>query len=259
MPRFTHVGGLSFSGAREPLSNLWSALGVERGGRLHILDLRPHAYRLDAAAFLLGGWRGCCCERGDARTVWAIDTPLALPRPVAAAVTGDDAPDWFQTVRRIASLPPDAVRDAAESKPPLDPRSYRRTAEGFRFVDELLREGVAVSPQATRTDAAATLIEVLPTQTAKDLNLTGRRPRKVGDAHARTRKLAAYAAFDHPSLEATAATLDAAWDAVLACITAFSVRDHLDQPPHSQAATEGWVYRHPEAVGSRDLAADERG
>ena len=265
---FTHVGGLSFSGAREPLNNLWSAVGVEREARLHILDLRPHAFRLDAAAFILGGWRGCCGDPARARTLWALDTPLALPHAAAAALTDEPSPTWEQAVRAVASLSPDETREATgeHSKArrqfeltgtpaPLDSRLYRRTVEGLRLLDELLREGVAVAPQAPGLDAAVTLIEASPALTGRDLNLTGRRPHKPGVAHARTQKLAAYARFDHPAIAAVAATLDAAWDAVLACITAFSVRGDLDQPRKvlvegSNDDTEGWVYRHPEAVAT---------
>jgi hypothetical protein len=61
--------------------------------------------------------------------------------------------------------------------------------------------------------------------------------------------------FDHPSLEAIAATLEDARDACLACLTAWLCRADLDQPfrlarvPEPTLRLEGWIYRPPAALG----------
>jgi hypothetical protein len=62
-----------------------------------------------------------------------------------------------------------------------------------------------------------------------------------------------YLRFADPSLEQTAVTLEDAWDAVLACYTAWTVRDDLGQPERlagadPRLAAEGWIYRTPAAV-----------
>jgi hypothetical protein len=56
-------------------------------------------------------------------------------------------------------------------------------------------------------------------------------------------------------MEATAVTLEDAWDAVLACLTAYLVREDLEQPSRvgtiapEVVKVEGWIYRHPKVVG----------
>ena len=50
-------------------------------------------------------------------------------------------------------------------------------------------------------------------------------------------------------------TLEDAWDAVIACLTAYLARHDLEQPfrlhPGEREAFEheGWIYRAPDAVG----------
>ena len=80
---FSFFGGIDFSGAKEPLSNLWSAIGVERDGKLHILALRPHAFRGDLASYVSGGWREEMGGEGE-RILWGADFPFGLPGAAAS-------------------------------------------------------------------------------------------------------------------------------------------------------------------------------
>lgn len=269
---FDYFGGIDFSSAKEPLSNLWSALGCERDGRLHVLDLRPHPFREDAAHFIADGCRKPLGISGDPaapRCLWGLDFPFSVPGEAAARLCGEPAPSWRRIVDWIGSHPPADARSAAEgfhkttrridvgkALAPLDLRLYKQTALGVRLLDGLQRDaGAAVLPQAPAADAAVTLIEVYPSLTATDLNLSGRRPSRPGQVRARPEKLAAYLTFAHASMEAAAVTLEDAWDAVLACLTAYLVRDDLDQPgrvggvPRGVIQREGWIYRHPDAAG----------
>ena len=54
---FTCFGGIDFSGAREPLSKSVERRRAIEDQKLTIVDLRPHAFRADAAAFVAEGWR----------------------------------------------------------------------------------------------------------------------------------------------------------------------------------------------------------
>ena len=57
------------------------------------------------------------------------------------------------------------------------------------------------------------------------------------------------------NLEALATTLEDAWDATIACITAYQCRDDLDQPFRASPGNEdrlrreGWIYRPPASLG----------
>ena len=267
---FDYFGGIDFSGAREPLTNLWSALGCVREGKLHILDLRPHAFRADAVHFIVDGCRKPLGAQGQPRCLWGLDFPFSLPAQAAATLCGvTGQPTWNDVIAWMASHPPDDVRDAGrkfqkttrqidvgKAMAPLDLRIYKQTVEGVRFLAALRQEAhAAVWPQSPVDDASISLIEVYPSITATDLNMTGRRPRRAGQVRARPEQLAAYLTFDHPSMQAAAVTLEDAWDAVLACLTAYLVREDLKQPerlgriPCEVYELEGWIYRHPDAAG----------
>jgi hypothetical protein len=265
---FSHFGGLDFSGAKEPLSNLWTAVGVERDGRMHVLDLRPHAFRNDAMEFVVGGWRQVVNAGDASRCLWGCDFPFCLPvELVRQLVQGE--PTWQRLATWIAGNPQDDLSswtatfgntkravDTGSAMPPLNTRLHKQTVEGLRLLSRLTQEhGAAVYPQAPREAAASTFIEVYPSQTALDLNLLGRKPNRKGQVRARASSLEPYLSFDHPAMEAAAVTLEDAWDAVLACLTAYLVREDLDQPrrvrgvPSEAVNVEGWIYRHPQVVG----------
>ena len=264
MSGITWFGGVRFSGAREPVGNLWTCVGREVEGRLGVVDLRPHAFRADLTRFVLEqGWGPSDSEAEPSGSVlWAIDACLAFSETTAERLLGVERPGWREVLAWVASRPPEDVREAAG-----DSRGgawmlggYRGTVEAMRWLQVLLEtdgdaDTLAVLPMLREQAAATTLIEVDPKATAKDLNLIGRRPLRPHAAAARVAKLEPYAVFDHPSLAAIAATLEDVWDAVLACITAFSVRDDLEQPRRlgggagEKGEREGWVYRHPAAVG----------
>ncbi len=263
---FRYFGGLDFSGAREPLDNLWAAFGEERDGKLHVLSLRPLPFRADASEYLVSGWRTECGADAGARVLWGCDFPFALPQAatvIAGARTWDESVRWLAE-RDLAAVTEtlEATRklrrkcdEAAGALPPLDLRTAAQTVCGARFLFELTRDhGVAVAPQARRDDAATTLIEVYPSGTAKDIGIKGgRKPKRAGEVAARCAGLRQYASFDHPSIEAAAAALEDARDAVLACVTAYLVRADLQQHQRggiedATTALEGWIYRHPAAV-----------
>lgn len=265
---FDFFGGIDFSGAREPLANLWSAVGRESEGKLEIVALQPHPFRADLAHYVAGGWRSAAGTGDDARILWGADFPFGLPADAARALLGRDA-EWAEICAWIADRPPDEVRDAVPEHgkalratdasggmPPLDLRLYKQTVEGLRWLHELREEaGVAVLPQAPREAAAAALVEVYPSGTARDLGLRcGRRPSRPGEVRARPRALGSWVRFADASLEGTAAGLEDAWDAVLACLTAWLVRDDLRQPERlgsgaaGAAAREGWIFRPPLAL-----------
>ncbi|MFA9477027.1 DUF429 domain-containing protein [Phycisphaerales bacterium AB-hyl4] len=263
MSNFDYFGGVDFSGGREPLANLWSAVGVERDDRLHIVDLRPHAFREDLRHFL-------CHPPIDAeRGLWGMDFPFSLPCAVSDALMNHEGPaTWQAQVEWLAFQTPGDVETMAKPHrqtlraidPPgamaaLNLRLLKQTVAGARLLNELLhQEGAAVAPQMPIGTAKCVFIEVYPSATAKDLSLKGRKPNRPGQARARPEMLEPWLRFEHPSLAATAVTLEDAWDAVIACLTAWLVRDDLNQPTrvgkHEPAAVEreGWMYRHPEAV-----------
>lgn len=269
MSEFDYFGGVDFSGGREPLANLWSAVGVEREGRLHIVDLRPHAFRDDLLHFLCRGQAGVEAMAG--RGLWGMDFPFSLPREAVAGMRrGGEAANWCEQVAWLANQTPGDVeamgRPYRQTMRAIDPpgamaalnvRLLKQTVAGAKLLHELVHEhGAVVRPQMSRgqaSGAACVCVEVYPSATAKDLRLTGRKPGKPGQARARPEMLEPWLRFAHPSLEATAVTLEDAWDAVLACLTAWLVRDDLDQPGRvgkhgvEVVEREGWIYRHPEA------------
>ena len=144
---------------------------------------------------------------------------------------------------------------------PLDLRLYKQTCEGARFVHELLAPGATTQllPQAPREDATLTLIEVYPSVTAPDVGIKApRRPKAPGQHRSRPAALSHYVSFAHPALQAAAITLEDAWDATLACLTAWLVRDDLHQPQRVGTIDapllmrEGWIYRHPDVWAKQD-------
>jgi hypothetical protein len=264
---FTAFGGIDFSGAREPLANLWSAVGEERDGRLCILSLRPHAFRTDLAGYVSGGWRnGLAVE--DGRIIWGADFPFGLPWELGRTMGAGD--EWAKVAAWVADRPPDEIRaaaggdtralrqtDSGGALAPLDVRLYKQTVEGIRWLQELIEEeGVSVEPQAPSPDAGVTLIEVYPTAAAGELGLPKRRaPSRAGESRARAAALRTFVDFAEPDAEALAVTLEDAWDATIACLAAFLCRDDLQQPfrsvdpPHDRIRCEGWIYRPPATLG----------
>lgn len=263
---FDYFGGIDFSGAKEPLSNLWTAIGDEHEGRLRIVDLRPHAYRADLAAFVGGGWRSGSTE-GAGCALWGADFPFGLPRAALDDLERDGVRGWPRLIAWAADLPPDEVKsrlashtrvprdtDAGGALAPLDLRLYKQTVEGFRWLHELREEAeVSILPQAPAEGAGTTLIEVYPTATCKELGLPRRRvPGRPGETRARAAALRTFLTFGDRSLEAIAVTLEDAWDATVACLSAWLCRDDLDQPARATtpdaASREGWIYRPPLSV-----------
>jgi hypothetical protein len=267
MSRFRYFGGIDWSGAREPLSNLWSAVGEARDGKLHVVSLCPHPFREDLGAFVAGGWRReLGADDGDA-ALWGADFPFGLPEPAARQVADERRASWAGTAAWVADRPPDEVREAfpgmaklgratdAGALAPLDVRLYKQTVEGVRWLHELRdRMDVSIPPVAPDPDAADVLIEVYPSGTVKALGLKGvRPPRRPGEVRALPAALQPWITFAHPSLRAIAFTLDDARDAVIACLTAWLCRDDLDQPlrrgiPPETVALEGCIYVPPETI-----------
>ncbi len=260
-----YYGGIDFSGAREPLANLWSAVGKEVEGRLRIISLRPHAFRQDLAAFVVEGWRSLVPERGS--ILWGVDYPFGLPAAICAGASMGTR--WAEVVDWVADRPPDEVRsaagDAARSLragdvpgalPPLDLRLYKQTVEGLRWLQYLRELGeVSIHPQDPVPESDVTLIEVYPSGTAQELGLPRRRvPGRPGEVRARKAALRTFLDFRDPDCEAAAVNLEDAWDAVIACLTAYLCRDDLEQPFHVGGhdprviALEGWTYRPPATV-----------
>jgi hypothetical protein len=215
-------GGIDFSGAREPLANLWSALGEERSGKLCIRELRPHAYRADLAAHVADGWRTAVGAADEDRALWGADFPFGLPSAALEELAEHGVGSWHTLLAWAADRPADEVRDMLPSYgremrrtdtggalPPLDLRLYKQTVEGLRWLHELRESGsVSVLPQAPDAEAGAVLIEVYPSGTCRELGLPRRRvPSRPGEARARAASLRTYLAFADPSLEAIAVTL----------------------------------------------------
>ena len=265
MPDFRYFGGIDFSGAKEPLSNLWSAVGRENGGKLEIIALRPHAFRADLRGYVADGWRASV-GAGDAPILWGADFPFGLPSAAAAHLCEASA-DWGAFIAWTADRPADEVRDALPESlrtpratdtggamDPMNIRLYRQTLEGIRWLHELRESGqVCIHPQAPEADTATTLIEVYPSATVRDLGLRcGRTPRRPGEHRARVAALHTWLRFADSSLEAAAVVLEDAWDAVIACLTAWLARDDLEQPFRAGAPDlvrrEGWIYRPPAVI-----------
>jgi hypothetical protein len=263
-------GGIDFSGAREPLANLWAAVGREAEGKLEIISLCPLPFRADLRAHVGGGWQRAV-EAGDDDTIlWGADFPFGLPAAAAQRLAGERPPAWAALAAWVADRPPDEVRaglgdlhkalratDTGGALPPLDMRLYRQTLEGLRFLHELRDEAeVGVLPQAPAAGARTLMIEVYPSGAAKELGIRGGRvPSRPGEIRARPAALRPFLRFAHPAMEACACTLEDARDACIAALVAFLCRDDLDQPRRlgkTDAATlelEGWIYRPPAALG----------
>jgi hypothetical protein len=268
---FDYFGGIDFSGAKEPLSNLWTAVGVEREGRLHVVSLCPQPFREDLAHFAAGGWRKHAGAEEGARILWGADFPFGVPAEAARRIAGERRPSWAATAAWIADRPADEVRDAfpdlhralrttdaGGALPPFDLRLYRQTIEGIRWLHALRDQAdVSIPPFKPDASAGTAVIEVYPSGAAKELGIKGgRAPSRPGEVRARPAALRSFLTFGHPSLEATAAALEDARDACLACLVAFLCRDDLDQParlarvPPDVLALEGWIYRPPQALAA---------
>ena len=261
---FEHFGGVDFSGAKEPLANLWTAVGREVEGKLRIVSLRPHAYRADLGAFVAEGWRAAVGAGEGSRILWGVDFPFGLPASAARHLLEERA-SWERLLPWVADRPPDEVRDAVPealrglrltdsgvTPSPFDLRLYKLAVEGIRWLHELRETAdVSVRPQASR-GAGSTLIEVSPAATVQELGLPRRRaPGRPGEIRARAAALRTFLTFATPEIEAIAVTLEDAWDAMAGCLTAYLAREDLDQPfrldgyPRSTVELEGWIYRAP--------------
>jgi hypothetical protein len=268
---FDFFGGIDFSGAREPLSNLWTAVGSEQDGKLRIVSLRPHAFREDLRGYVSGGWRAEQNAAEDDRILWGADFPFGVPAAsVDRLVPGRaSAEAWVVLLAWVADRSADEVRDALADRlrerrltdtggamPPLELKLYKQTVEGLRWLHELREAGeVSVVPQAAAADTATALIEVYPSASAQELGLPRRRaPGRPGEGRARAAALRTYVGFADPSLEAIATTLEDAWDATIACLTAWLCRDDLGQPysraelPRETIELEGWIFTPPGAA-----------
>jgi hypothetical protein len=269
MTPFRFFGGIDFSGAREPLSNLWSALGEERDGRLHILWLQPHPFRADLRSYVASGWRRVAGVDGDVPALWGADFPFGLPAAASEQLAAGRPASWSATAAWVADRPADEVRatfpamgklprgtDTNGAMAPFDLRLYRQTVEGLRWLHELRDETeVAILPQAPAADAPTTLVEVYPSGAVKDLGMKGSRvPSRPGEVRARPAALRTWFSFEHPSLEVIACTLEDARDACIAALVAWHCRADLGQParvariPEAQQRLEGWIYRPPMAL-----------
>lgn len=269
MTGFRYFGGIDFSGAKEPLDNLWTAVAEEREGKPHVLALCPQPFREDLAHFVAGGWRKHVGAGDGDRIVWGADFPFGVCEEAARRIAGERRPSWAGMASWLADRPSDEVRDhfpdlhktlrqtdGNGAMAPFDLRLYRQTVEGIRWL-HTLRDAADVSilPQAPDDSAATTMIEVYPSGTVRDLGIKGgRAPYKPGEVRARPAALRSYMTFSHPSLEAIAAAIEDARDACLAMLTAYLCRDDLAQParmariPEELLRLEGWIYRPPAAI-----------
>jgi len=266
---FDWFGGVDFSGAREPLSNLWSAVGREHDGKLTIVSLRPHAYRADLCSYVAGGWRATVGAGEQERVLWGVDFPFGLSAEAAAHVCGAEGASWERLLAWVADRPPEEVRDSVPESlrtprltdtggalAPFDMRVYKQTVEGLRWLHEL-RETTptSVRPQHPIEGASTTVIEVYPSGAVQELGLPRRRsPGRPGESRARAAALRTFVNFADPGVEAIAVTLEDAWDATIACLSAWMAREDLDQPFRTSVhvpetlALEGWIYRPPASL-----------
>lgn len=265
-------GGIDFSGAKEPLSNLWTAVGREEDGHLLILSVRPHAFRQDLCAFVADGWRAAVAAGADDPVLWGADFPFGLPARASAhlGVSETGGRGWRRMLEWVADRPADEVKDAVPEglrgfrltdfggvSSPFDIKLYRQTVEGIRWLQQLSDTiDVAVHPQTAGRRAETSLVEVHPAGTARELGLPRRRaPSRPGEARARAAALRTFVRFAEPDAEAAVVAIEDAWDATIACITAWLVRDDLDQPfratdqPRETIELEGWIYRLPASIG----------
>ena len=260
-------GGIDFSGAREPLANLWTAVGRDGDGRLEICSLRPHAYRADLAGFVAKGWRGAVGAAEPDAALWGVNFACGLPSAAVRHLIGDEG-DWDALLAWVADRPADEVRDSVPTElrtprqtdmgaatAPFDTRNYRQTVEGLRWLHGLREEHEAAVAPHRAARSACRLVEVSPQATTVDLGLPRRRaPSRPGEVRARAAALRTFVTFRSAETEALAVTLEDAWDAVLCALTAWLIRDDLEQPfrtgARDQAAIEleGWIYRPPAAL-----------
>lgn len=269
MTSFAYYGGIDFSGAKEPLSNLWAAVGREREGKLEIVSLCPLPYREDLRAHVAGAWRRHVdAGEGDA-ILWGADFPFGVPGEAARRIAGERPAAWAGVAAWIADRPPEEVwrgfpdlqkalraTDTGGAMSPFDMRLYKQTLEGIRFLHELRDDAqVSILPQAVNQAASTVLIEVYPSGAAKELGIRGGRvPSRPGEVRARPAALKPFMTFAHPSMEACACTLEDARDACIAALVAFLCRGDLDQPRRlgrvapELLALEGWIYRPPTAL-----------
>lgn len=272
MAKTRFFGGIDFSGAREPLSNLWTAVGREEDGHLLILSVRPHAFRQDLCAFVADGWRAAVAADVDDAVLWGADFPFGIPARAAAhlgiAETGGRG--WVKLMQWIADRPADEVRDAVPealrgfrltdfggASSPFDLKLYRQTVEGIRWLQQLGDTAdLTIHPQTGGRRTDITMVEVHPAATARELGLPRRRaPSRPGEARARAAALRTFVRFAEDDAEAAVVSMEDAWDATVACITAWLVRDDLDQPfratdqPRETIELEGWIYRPPASIG----------
>jgi hypothetical protein len=266
---FHWYGGVDFSGAREPLSNLWTALGYGEGEKLVIHSLRPHAFREDLRGFVAEGWRGAVGAGARDRVLWGADFPFGVPAAAAAHLCGDRDASWERLLAWVADRPADEVKegvpdglrtprltDTGGAMAPFDLRLYKQTVEGLRWLHELAEEAeISVYPQRPDPGAAVTLVEVYPTGAMQELGLPRRRaPARPGETRARAAALRTFLRFEDPAMEAVVVTLEDAWDATIACLCAWLARDDLEQPfrasshPREALALEGWIYRPPASL-----------
>ena len=269
MTHFRYFGGIDFSGAKEPLSNLWAAVGEEREERLHVLALCPLPYRDDLASHVAGAWRRHAGAGDDDAILWGADFPFGIPAAAEERIAEGRAPAWKAIAAWVADRPPEEVwktlpdlqkalrrTDTGGALSPFDMRLYKQTLEGIRFLHELRDEAeVSIPPEAPNASAATVVIEVYPAGAAKELGIRGGRvPSRPGEVRARPAALKPWMTFAHPSMEACACTLEDARDACIACLVAFLCRADLDQPyrlgrvPPELLALEGWIYRPPAAL-----------
>lgn len=261
-------GGIDFSGAREPLANLWTAVGRDGDGRLEVTSLRPHAFRADLVGFVGDGWRRAVDAGDECSALWGVNFACGLPSAVVRHLVGADG-GWDDLLAWVADRPADEVRDSVPAElrtprqtdmggptAPFDTRNYRQTAEGLRWLHTLREEHDACVAPRTADEGACCLVEVSPQATTIDLGLPRRRaPSRPGEIRARAAALRTFVTFRTAETEALAVTLEDAWDAVLCALTAWLVRDDLEQPFRTGSRDretldlEGWIYRPPAALG----------
>jgi hypothetical protein len=269
MTDFQYFGGIDFSGAKEPLANLWAAVGREADGKLEIVALCPLPFREDLKAYVAGGWRKPAGAADADAILWGADFPFGIPAAAARRLAGDRPATWPAVAAWIADRSPDEIKpslgefgktlratDTGGALAPFDLRLYRQTLEGIRVLHELRDEaGVSILPSAP-ADPDTVLIEVYPAGAAKELGIRGGRvPSRPGEVRARPAALRPFMTFAHPCMEACACTLEDARDACIAAYVAFACRADLGQParvaraPADVVALEGWIYRPPAALG----------
>src|SRR3954469_18664948 len=230
MPGFAYFGGIDFSGAKEPLSNLWAAVGRERDGKLEIVSLCPLPFREDLRAHVAGAWRRHVNAGEEDAILWGADFPFGIPAAAADRICGERKPGWAAIAAWVADRPPEEVwkgfpdlqkalrrTDTGGALSPFDMRLYKQTLEGIRFLHELRDEAeVSIPPQAQKDGASTVVIEVYPSGAATELGIRGGGvPSRPGEVRARPAALKPFMTSAHPSMEACASTLEDARDACI--------------------------------------------